>query len=64
MVLGQLGLPLEGIGLVMGVDRLLDMVRTVVNISGDAICTLIIARQENEELDAFEERESLELTEI
>ncbi|MGL5051100.1 MAG: dicarboxylate/amino acid:cation symporter [Fusobacteriaceae bacterium] len=64
MVLGQLGLPLEGIGLVMGVDRLLDMVRTVVNISGDAICTLIIARQENEELDAFEENESLELTEI
>lgn len=64
MVLSQLGLPLEGIALIMGVDRLLDMVRTVVNISGDAICTLIIARQENEELDISEESEGLEVTEI
>jgi hypothetical protein len=36
MVFNQVGLPVEGIGLILGVDRLLDMMRTVVNITGDA----------------------------
>ncbi|MBW9149513.1 dicarboxylate/amino acid:cation symporter [Clostridium sp. CM028] len=54
MVFQAVGLPLEGIGLIMGVDRLVDMGRTVVNITGDAICTVIIAKQEGElDVDVF-----------
>lgn len=50
MVLVQVGLPLEGIGLVMGIDRFVDMFRTMINITGDAVCTLVIARTEGEQL--------------
>jgi Na+/H+-dicarboxylate symporter len=46
MVLAQVGLPIEGIGLIVGVDRLLDMARTVVNVCGDAACTCVVARSE------------------
>ncbi|WP_221567358.1 dicarboxylate/amino acid:cation symporter [Alkalihalobacillus sp. TS-13] len=46
MVLKQVGLPVEAIGLVLGVDRLLDMTRTAVNISGDAACAVIVAKSE------------------
>jgi Na+/H+-dicarboxylate symporter len=46
MILQPIGLPLEGIGLILGVDRLLDMCRTVVNITGDATCAAFIARSE------------------
>ena len=48
MVLQSIGLPLEGIGLIMGIDRLVDMGRTTVNITGDAVCTVIIAKREGE----------------
>ncbi|MGL6066293.1 MAG: dicarboxylate/amino acid:cation symporter [Cetobacterium sp.] len=51
MVLQQVGLPLEGMALVMGIDRFVDMFRTVTNITGDAVCTLIIAKTEGELLD-------------
>ena len=47
MVLTQVGLPVEGIALILGVDRLLDMVRTAVNITGDATVTCIVAKSEN-----------------
>ncbi len=47
MVLSSVGLPLEGIALIMGIDRIIDMMRTAVNITGDAVCTTIIAAQEN-----------------
>ncbi len=46
MVLQQAGLPVEGIGLILGVDRLLDMCRTAVNITGDAVVTCILAQRE------------------
>lgn len=46
MVLGQVGLPVEGIALIIGVDRLLDMMRTVVNVSGDCAVTCIVANSE------------------
>ena len=46
MVLTSVGLPTEGIALIMGIDRILDMLRTAVNITGDAVCTTIIARQQ------------------
>lgn len=50
MVFTAVGLPVEAIMLIMGVDRILDMLRTAVNITGDAVCTTIVAKQ-NGELD-------------
>lgn len=47
MVLNSVGLPVEGIGIIMGIDRILDMTRTAVNITGDAVCTTIVACQDN-----------------
>lgn len=46
MVFTQVGLPVEGIGLVLGVDRLMDMIRTAVNVSGDAAVSSIVAKSE------------------
>ena len=46
MVFAQVGLPIEGIGLILGVDRLMDMIRTAVNVSGDAVVTSIVAKAE------------------
>ena len=46
MVLTSVGLPTEGIALIMGIDRILDMLRTAVNITGDAVCTTIVCHQE------------------
>lgn len=48
MVLQQVGLPVEGIALIIGVDRLLDMTRTAVNVSGDCMASIIIAKSEGE----------------
>jgi len=48
MVLNQVGLPVEGIGLIIGVDRLLDMTRTVVNVTGDSMVTLIVGKTEGQ----------------
>lgn len=50
MVFSAVGIPVEAIMLIMGVDRILDMIRTAVNITGDAVCTTIVAHQ-NGELD-------------
>jgi len=46
MVLASVGLPLDGIALVAGVDRIFDMGRTVVNITGDASCSLVVSNIE------------------
>lgn len=55
MVLRQVNLPVEGIGLVLGVDRLLDMVRTAVNVTGDAAVTCIVAKSEGQfDAEVFE----------
>ncbi|EQK39850.1 dicarboxylate symporter family protein [[Clostridium] bifermentans ATCC 19299] len=48
MVLQSVGLPLEGIGLIMGVERIIDMFRTTVNVMGDNTCTLVVASSEKE----------------
>ena len=46
MVLGQVGLPVEAIGMIIGIDRLLDMMRTAVNVAGDATVSCVIAKSE------------------
>ena len=48
MVLTQVGLPVEGIALIIGVDRLLDMMRTAVNVTGDATVTCVVAKSEQQ----------------
>ncbi len=53
LVLQQVGLPVEGIALIIGVDRLLDMIRTAVNVTGDCVVSTVVARSEgllNEEV--------------
>ncbi|MBQ4849442.1 dicarboxylate/amino acid:cation symporter [Pseudoalteromonas sp. MMG012] len=54
MVLNQVGLPVEGIVIIMGVDRLLDMTRTAVNVTGDCMVTCVVAKSEKEfEVEIF-----------
>jgi Na+/H+-dicarboxylate symporter len=48
LVLEQAGLPVEGIALIIGVDRLLDMVRTAVNVTGDATVSVIVGKSEGQ----------------
>ena len=47
MVFAQVNLPVEGIGLILGIDRILDMTRTAVNVTGDAAISSIVARRED-----------------
>jgi Na+/H+-dicarboxylate symporter len=62
MVFAQVGLPLEGIGLILGVDRLLDMLRTAVNVSGDAVVSLVVAKSEGKLDEEVFNNENLEDT--
>jgi proton glutamate symport protein len=48
--LGSYHLPLEGVTLILGVDTLMDMARTTVNVIGNCLATVVIARWEGEEL--------------
>ena len=65
MVFVQVGLPVEGIGLILGVDRLLDMVRTAVNITGDTVVTCVVAKSEDEiNLDIFNDENAGLLEEL
>ena len=52
MVLSAVGLPVDGIALVAGVDRIFDMGRTVVNITGDASCAIIVSNSEKRRAEA------------
>lgn len=54
MVFASVGLPVEAIAMIMGIDRILDMTRTAVNITGDAVCTLIMAKQSKD--GSFDEK--------
>jgi DAACS family dicarboxylate/amino acid:cation (Na+ or H+) symporter len=46
MILGMVGVPPDGIGIVLGVDRVLDMCRTTVNVTGDLAAAVVVARGE------------------
>jgi DAACS family dicarboxylate/amino acid:cation (Na+ or H+) symporter len=46
VILGMFGIPVEGIAIILGADRLLDMCRTVLNVTGDVACAVVIARTE------------------
>jgi Na+/H+-dicarboxylate symporter len=48
LVLTSVGLPLEGVALVAGIDRILDMARTTVNVTGDAMVAVLIGKSEGE----------------
>ena len=43
-VLGMVGVPIEGIAIILGVDRVLDMCRTVLNVTGDLVTTAVVTR--------------------
>lgn len=60
MVLSSVGLPVEGIGLILGIDRLTDMARTALNITGDAACALLISEQEKSQEVVAVEKDDLE----
>jgi DAACS family dicarboxylate/amino acid:cation (Na+ or H+) symporter len=45
MILGLIGVPPEGLGMIIGVDRLLDMCRTVVNVTGDLAVATLVSRE-------------------
>ncbi len=54
LVLTSVGLPLEGVAIVAGIDRILDMARTSLNVTGDAACTVLIAKSEDQlDLEAY-----------
>ena len=59
MVLASVNLPVEGIALLMGIDYIIDMFRTPVNVAGDHICTLLVAKSENELDEAIYYHQSL-----
>ena len=67
MVLQQVGLPVEGIALIIGVDRLLDMTRTAVNVTGDAMVSCIVGKSEGaldktifDDVNAFNKEENID----
>lgn len=60
LVLQSVGVPGEGIGVILGVDRLLDMCRTTVNVTGDVAAAAYVARSEGHELDTVIEPEEAE----
>lgn len=51
MVLSSVGLPVEGVSLVWGIDRVLDMARTTLNVTGDIACSVVVSRTEPKQLD-------------
>lgn len=63
MVFGSVGLPTDAIGMIMGIDHILDMIRTAVNVTGDAICTIIVAfKNKSIDLDLYNGKKEPEKT--
>lgn len=65
MVFNSVGLPVDAIGIIIGIDHLLDMFRTAVNVTGDAICTIIVSfRSKALDLDVFNGKKEIVKKEI
>lgn len=65
LVFNQVGLPVEAIGIIIGVDRLVDMTRTAVNVTGDAVVTTIVAKSEGRiDLDIYNNANAGEMDEM
>ena len=65
LVLTSVGLPLEGVAIIAGIDRILDMARTTLNVTGDAACTVLIAKSENQiDLEVYNTPHVLEAPDI
>jgi len=65
LVFNQVGLPVEAIGIIIGVDRLLDMTRTAVNVTGDAMVTTIVAKSEGRmDVSVFNDPNAGDLEEV
>lgn len=63
MVFNSVGLPVDAIGIIMGIDHLLDMFRTAVNVAGDGICTIIVSfKNKSLDLDLFNGKKAPEKT--
>lgn len=61
MVFASVGLPTDAIGIIMGIDHILDMIRSAVNVTGDAICTIIVSfKNKSVDLDMFNEKKKPE----
>ncbi|WP_297591378.1 dicarboxylate/amino acid:cation symporter [Roseibium sp.] len=65
LVLTSVGLPLEGVAIIAGIDRILDMARTSLNVTGDAACTVVIAKSEGQlDFDAYNTPHVLEAPDL
>ncbi|WP_405296059.1 dicarboxylate/amino acid:cation symporter [Methanobrevibacter sp.] len=63
MVFNSVGLPVAAIGIIFGIDHILDMFRTAVNVTGDAICTLIVSfKNKSLDVDLFNEKKPFKKT--
>ncbi len=61
MVFNSVGLPIEAIGIIFGIDHILDMFRTAVNVTGDAICTIIVSfKNKAMDIDVFNDKKEPE----
>ncbi|WP_053220227.1 dicarboxylate/amino acid:cation symporter [Virgibacillus senegalensis] len=60
MVLNQVSLPVEGIALIIGIDRLLDMARTALNVTGDAACAVVVSETEKKHQEDSDPAEQLQ----
>ena len=61
MVFASVGLPTDAIGIIMGLDHILDMIRSAVNVTGDAICTIIVSfKNKSVDLDVFNDKKGPE----
>ncbi|MBE6511705.1 MAG: dicarboxylate/amino acid:cation symporter [Methanobrevibacter olleyae] len=57
MVFASVGLPTDAIGIIMGIDHILDMIRSAVNVTGDAICTIIVSfKNKSVDIDLFNDK--------
>jgi len=61
MVFNSIGLPIDAIGIIFGIDHILDMFRTAVNVTGDAICSMIVSfRNKAMNIDIFNGKKEAE----